>query len=171
MNFRSSPQYFGFLLYFVDLITKLGTHLYIPLMSSSSPFYPYGGIAVFENILGIEFSICHKTNTGAAWGLFSEYQFYLLAFRICLVAAMVAYLIFFNKNPAYRLPLIFIVAGAIGNITDAFIYGHVVDMFNFVLWGYNYPVFNVADSAISIGVVLLMFYTFRDNEKKFEAIG
>ena len=170
MNFRLGPLFFGIFLYFVDVITKYGTHLYIPLMSVSSPFYPYGGIGVFENILGVEFSLCHKTNTGAAWGMFSEYQFYLLAFRICLVAAMLVYLLFYNKNPVYRLPMVLVISGAIGNITDVFIYGHVVDMFNFVFWGYNYPVFNVADSAISIGVALLMICTFKDSEKTPEGV-
>jgi len=65
------------------------------------------------------------------------------------------YVMLFNKNKALVVPFVFVISGAIGNILDYFIYGHVVDMMHFVFWGYDYPVFNIADSFICIGVALL----------------
>lgn len=140
----------------LDFISKLLTHLKLPLMTHDALWYPYRGIGVFKNFLGIEFSISHATNRGAAWGMFSEFQYYLLFFRILLVIGLILYFLFYNKNTSWYIPLALIIAGAAGNILDAFIYGHVVDMLHFVLWGYDFPVFNVADTAIFIGVSLLV---------------
>lgn len=132
----------------------------IPEMDQSSFFYPYGGIGIFENFLGIEFSISHRTNTGAAWGMFSSYPFALLLFRIFMITGMFVYLVFYNKSMQQRCPFALILSGALGNVSDFFVYGHVVDMFHFVFWGYDYPVFNIADSLIFVGVFWLLFLSF-----------
>lgn len=114
--------------------------------------YPYGGIPVFSDILGIQFSLNYVANKGAIGGLFADFQDYLLALRIVLILALVTYLYFYRLDKNLNIPLALIIGGAIGNIIDYFIYGHVVDMFHFVLWGFDYPVFNVADAAICIGI-------------------
>lgn len=124
--------------------------------------YPYGGIAVFKNFFGIEFSIIHATNRGAAWGILADYQIYLLFFRIFLILGLLTYVIFFNKRSNWGIPLALITAGACGNVLDYFLYGHVVDMFHFIFWGYDYPVFNIADSAIFIGIFWLLIISWND---------
>ncbi len=150
----------GLCLLGIDMTTKYYTQALLPSALSSSPFYPYGGIGVFKNFYGIEFSINHATNTGAAWGILHSYQVPLLAFRILLVAGLAVYALFLNRNPFLHVPLSLIIAGATGNIIDYFLYGHVIDMFHFIFWGWNYPVFNVADSAICIGIACLFFMSF-----------
>jgi len=130
-------------------------------MHFAPPHYPYGGIGIFKDFLGIEFSLVHETNRGAAWGVLADYHLYLFLVRILLVLALIVYTLFFNKHPSWRIPLSLIIAGAMGNILDFFLYDHVVDMFRFVLWGYTYPVFNVADSAIFVGIVWLFFASWR----------
>lgn len=141
----------------LDFATKFLTQAYLPLSSHQPYLYPYGGIGVFKNFLGIEFSINHATNRGAAWGMFAEYQAYLLVLRIVFVAGLLIYLLFYNKESSKQIPLALIVAGAVGNICDYFLYGQVIDMFHFILWGYDYPIFNVADSVIFVGIVWLFF--------------
>lgn len=121
-------------------------------------------IPVFTNFLGIDFAITHATNRGAAWGMLAQYHTYLFYFRIALVFGLVVYTLFYNKNPSWRYPLALIIAGALGNIFDFFIYGHVVDMFRFVFWGYSYPVFNIADSAIFLGVAWLFVLSWGKKE-------
>lgn len=125
-------------------------------MGQSFYAYPYGGIPIFKNFLGIEFSISHLTNHGAAWGMLSNYQDLLLIVRIFLIIGMLVYLVYINRIKAWRFPLALMIVGATGNIIDYFIYGHVVDMLHFVLWGYDFPVFNIADSAVTIGVAWLL---------------
>jgi signal peptidase II len=154
------------LVFGLDFLSKFLTHHYIPLMNSDSLWYPYGGIGVFKNFFGIEFSISHTTNRGAAWGAFANYQQQLLYLRLVLVTGMVMYLLFFNKNQKLQIPFALIIAGALGNICDYFLYGQVVDMFHFVFWGYDYPVFNVADAAIFVGIAWLVILSFFDGKKK-----
>ncbi|MBA2728316.1 MAG: signal peptidase II [Parachlamydiaceae bacterium] len=140
----------------IDFLTKFWTNANLPLMGYAYPVYPYGGIPVFSNFLGIEFSISHLINHGAAWGMLSGYQDLLLIARICLIGGMLLYLFYFNQVKEFRFPLALVILGAIGNIIDYFVYGHVVDMLHFVLWGYDFPVFNVADSAVTIGIFWLL---------------
>lgn len=149
----------GLLALFILLLdqgSKYLVHLYIPPMVHEAQWYPYNGIGLFENLFGVEFSLVHATNTGAAWGLFSDFQNYLVAFRVVFITVLFLYLVRYNKNPALKIPLTLIIAGAIGNIVDYVVYGHVIDMFHFVFWNHHYPVFNIADSAICAGVGLII---------------
>lgn len=147
----------GILVLILDQLSKGLVYLYLPVIDSSLYWYPYGGIGIFQNFAGIEFSINHMTNTGAAWGVLGNYQLPLIILRIGLIIGLCIYLFFFNRHSSWQLPLVLIIAGALGNVIDFFLYGHVVDMLHFVLWGYDFPVFNLADSAISIGIVSLFF--------------
>ena len=142
----------GFLVLAADQYSKYLTYYSIPRMTHENQWYPYGGIGVFEDFFGIEFSIVHTINYGAAWGVLSDFQNYLLAFRALFIAVLIGYLVFYNTKKVLELPLTLVAAGAIGNLIDTLVYGHVVDMFHFVFWGYSYPVFNIADSAICIGI-------------------
>lgn len=147
-----------------DQMLKLWTHLTLPVMRSYWLWYPYGGIGVFKNFLGIEFSLSHQINYGAAWGVLADYQQPLLYLRLALILTLIIYCCFFNKESSLQLPLALITAGAIGNVIDHFTYGHVIDMFHFVLWGYDFPVFNIADSAIFIGISWLLIATQNTKE-------
>lgn len=156
LSWRPLPALIGIFVFAIDAFTKYLTHTSLPVMSRQTLWYPYGGIGVFKDFMGIEFSITHQINHGAAWGVLSNYQLPLLYFRIALVVTLFLYALFFNKNRGWSIPLALIISGAAGNILDYFLYGHVVDMFHFVLWGYDFPVFNVADSAIFLGIASLI---------------
>lgn len=162
------PLIIGSFLLFADGITKYFTHDFIPLMSHEAQWYPYNGIGLFENFFGIEGSIVHATNRGAAWGIFSEFQNYLLLFRLGFIGGLFAYLLFFNHNRSLVIPLTMILVGATGNIVDYFLYGHVVDMFHFVFWGYDYPVFNLADSIIFLGICGMILVSLRKNRSALQ---
>lgn len=145
------------IVFLADFATKYYVSHFLPQIGPQHMWFPYGGIAVFKGLLGVDFSIVHAINKGAAWGILSQYQQLLLIGRIILIALVVVYALFFNKNRSYDIPLALIITGAFANVLDYFIYGHVIDMFYFTFWGYHYPVFNVADSAICIGVAWLIF--------------
>lgn len=148
----------GLAILLCDISSKYWIQNTLPLMNYFSS-YPYGGIGIFENFLGIQFSITHLTNKGAAWGTLGEYQFPLLLFRMLLIGAMLSYLIRVSTYKGNFVPLMLITFGAIGNVIDYFLYGHVIDMLYFVLWGYNFPVFNIADSAVTIGIGWLILHS------------
>jgi signal peptidase II len=161
----STIGWIGIFIIAIDAITKYAVQEYLPTMSYGANYYPYGGVGVFQNLWGIEFSLVHQTNRGAAWGVFANFSNHLLLLRIVLIVGMLGYLLFFNKNQSIVLPLTIIAAGAMGNVLDYFLYGHVIDMFHFVLWGYDFPVFNIADTFISLGVFWLCLSTLVTGKK------
>lgn len=151
----------GFIVFTADLLSKFLTHSYLPIVNYHL-WYPYGGIAVFENLGGIQFSINHAINKGAAWGVLAEWQDYILYLRIAVISGLLSYALIFNRRQSWEIPLLLIISGAIGNVLDYFLYGHVIDMLHFVLWGYDYPIFNIADSAIFIGIFWIFILSFVD---------
>ena len=153
----------------IDIIIKRYVYMYVPKMSFAHPFYPYGGIAVFNNIFGVSFSINFVQNPGAAWGAFSSYSTYLFYLRILIIVGLIIYLIYTNPGFKKALGFCLIVAGAIGNILDYIFYGYVVDMFYFTFGSYSYPVFNVADSMITVGIIWVLLgslFFFKKEAKK-----
>lgn len=143
-----------------DMITKRLTLEFVKPMAWGSPFYPYGGIGMFQNWLGIDFSIVYLPNRGSAWGLFANFHEYLLGLRIIAIIALIVYLSRFNPVRSKDFPLALIIAGAFGNVLDCFFYGHVIDMIHFNVWGMSCPVFNIADAAIFIGVSVMLIQSF-----------
>jgi signal peptidase II len=158
-------------IFLMDFVTKVLIHLFMPLNPTYASWFPYQGISVFKNVLGVSFSIDHTTNTGMAWGIFASHPEYLMTARVLFVGLLLIYYFFINKDESYDIPLTMVIAGALGNVSDFLIYGHVIDMLHFVLWGYDFPVFNVADSAIFLGVawMFILSWGFKSKKKPVKA--
>lgn len=157
---------FGCLMLAIDQLSKWLVHIYLPLIAGATPVYPYGGIAILPNLFGVEVALVHATNKGAVSGLFSDYQIPLLILRSTLIVGLFIYLVIKRPPPNMQLPLVMILAGAVGNVVDVLFYGHVVDMVMVRLWGWTYPIFNFADSLICIGVVWLLLLSVSSKSKK-----
>jgi len=156
------------LLLLIDIASKYYVFHFIPKMGLSTPVYPYGGIPIFKGVLnGVDFSIVNIENLGAAWGIFSAYSDYLLWARIFIVIGLVGYLFFGKLDRSKKITVLLIMTGAMGNILDFFFYGHVVDMFYFKFWSFSYPIFNVADSLITIGIIFLFIFSNQYKSKKY----
>jgi len=115
------------------------------------------------------FDITHLRNTGAAFGILRDLPENLRfpLFAIVFIVAMVAIFIFLRKvaqdDRILTVSLALILGGAVGNSIDRFRFGYVTDFLGFHWFGnlhYQWPPFNVADSAITIGVILILFGTF-----------
>ena len=100
------------------------------------------------------FSLTHVTNTGTAFGLLKNASWFFIIFA----AAVSVFLILKYKTFAINLQPILglILGGAIGNLFDRLLYGAVIDFIDFHFW----PAFNMADSAVSIAVVLLLLIEY-----------
>jgi signal peptidase II len=109
------------------------------------------------------FRIIHTENRGAAFGLFadspSEWKVALLILFSLVALLIVSALLWKNSHTLTTtgIGLSLILGGAIGNLWDRMISGHVVDFLLFYVGQYQWPAFNVADSAIVIGAGLLVF--------------
>jgi signal peptidase II len=112
-------------------------------------------------------------NKGAAFSMFADapgWQTPLLIVFALAAAGIVSYLIV--RNPGKRLlclGLALILGGALGNVIDRVRYGHVVDFLDFHAMGWHWPAFNVADSGITVGAVLLILDGFVQHEKRASA--
>ncbi len=156
------------LILMLDIWLKAYIEKNIAIVGRSLPVYPYGGIGVFRDWQGIDFCIVHVMNKGAAWGVFASLQHYLVYIRIAIIGGLMAYLWAVNASTYRKCALLLVVAGAIGNVIDYFLYGHVIDMFYFIFWGHSFPVFNIADCAISLGITLLLSQSlFKRSPKSF----
>lgn len=99
------------------------------------------------------FSFTYLQNPGAAWGLFGGYNSMLTALSlVMLVLIFVFRRSFLSDTWEHRVALGLMVGGILGNLMDRVRFGYVVDFLDFQLFGYHWPVFNVADSAICVGV-------------------
>ena len=150
----------------IDFFSKFIVQQNLPLINDY-PSYPFGGIGITQNFHGITFSLVHAINHGAAWSLFSSYPHLLLSVRLIVILGVLFALIFSKAYRNYATALIFIIVAALGNVVDFFIYGHVIDLFYFIFWGYSYPIFNVADSVIfcSMAWILLSSLMKKKNIK------
>lgn len=103
------------------------------------------------------FYFTHVENPGAAFGILKNgrYFFIVLTVIICII---LIYIMVKNNNKILRLSISFILSGAIGNWIDRVIRGEVTDFLDFYIFGYDYPVFNVADICINIGTFILFIY-------------
>jgi signal peptidase II len=145
-------------IFLFDALLKMYVHCFVTPMNFS--YFPYGGVGIFHEF-GVEFVITHVINKGAMWGLFANYQSLLVSIRIFIIAALGYYLYIRQMSDYRRVCLVMILAGAVGNVFDCIIYGHVIDMFCFIFWGYIYPVFNIADAAIFCGILMMLLETAR----------
>src|ERR1700757_2085339 len=110
------------------------------------------------------FSLVNVTNTGAAFGSFKGNNVFFILISIIALAVVTILLLRPRLRDAWRdLSLALLLAGILGNLTDRLLYGHVIDflLFNLhVRYADPWPAFNVADSCISIAVVLFIIHSF-----------
>lgn len=156
------------LLLFADFFSKAYIFHVLPV-SEDVLFFSQKKVEVFNDFLGIDFALNLTLNKGAAWGLLSNFQLPLEILRIIVAVALVIFMIFFPHDRKKDIPLLLIIVGAFGNIIDFFLYGSVVDFFHFTFFGYHFPIFNVADIMITIGVATLFLLVSRKKENTSDA--
>ena len=185
---KISKKWQLFFLFLITLIFDIGTkeiaRHFFDRPFNAAHFYPYGGVGIFENFLGgIDFSLGYVQNSGAAFGMLRDFPQVLLALRTILLLIM-TYMLFFKKkledhqstssnffSKENDISITLILSGAFGNLIDNFRQGYVIDFLNFHFYGYPFPLFNMADSYITIGAViyLLKELFFMIQQKKLHA--
>lgn len=120
------------------------------------------------SVVGDILEITSHRNHGAAWGMLQN-QMWLFFIVTLVVLTMIVY--FYFKEAAYKvmmqLGLTLVFAGAIGNFIDRLFRGSVVDFIDTKIINYDFPIFNVADACLTIGVfVLIIEILFNQKEEK-----
>ena len=108
-------------------------------------------------------SLTHLKNTGAAWSLLEGKMIFFYVITV-IVSVVIIYLLIKNykKSIWYSVGLSFVLAGAIGNFIDRVRLGYVVDMLQTDFM--NFPIFNVADSTLVVGVICIFIYLILDEK-------
>ncbi len=148
----------GALVIFVDQVAK---HLVRTRLALNESWSPFPWLAPYARIL-------HIQNTGAAFGMFKNIgsSFFIAASAVAII--FVIYLLIKRKENYLGLSLI--LGGTIGNLTDRILYGRVVDFIDLSIGRYHWPAFNIADSALSIGVtIILLTHLFKPTKAKRSA--
>jgi len=116
-----------------------------------------------EFIPGFLLSLTHLRNTGAAWSLLEGKMIFFYVITV-IVSVVIIYLLIKNykKSIWYSVGLSFVLAGAIGNFIDRVRLGYVVDMLQTDFM--NFPIFNVADSTLVVGVICIFIYLILDEK-------
>ena len=141
-----------------DQVTKLAI---LNKFANPESFYQGMEITSFLNFVLVR-------NRGISFGLFSEYEISWLI-SILTIGIVIILFVWMRKLGGSALALYFslIIGGAIGNLVDRLNYGFVVDFIDFHFFGWHWPTFNIADSAITLGVLLLLLASCSNNFKLF----
>ncbi len=135
----------------LDQVTKILANSY--LNGSAS-------VSVIPGIL----SFHYHENEGAAWGMLADQRWVFMSISSLAIIGIIAYLIYTSKSnhsPLFRTALAFFAGGGIGNMIDRIFLGYVIDFlqFDFI----DFPIFNVADSFITVGAGLMILYLILDS--------
>lgn len=122
-------------------------------------------IPIIDNVLYIT---SHR-NTGAAWGMLKGQMWFFYIITVIFVIGVIYYIQKYGKQDRFLgLSLALILGGAIGNFIDRVWRKEVVDFIHTYIFSYNFPVFNIADSALCVGVALIMIQTLLEGKKAKE---
>jgi signal peptidase II len=126
----------------------------------------YGqSITVIENFLYIT---SHR-NRGAAWGILQGQMWFFYLITVVVVVGLIIYIQKLKKQDKwFGIALALMLGGAIGNFIDRVVRKEVVDFVNTYIFTYDFPIFNVADSALVVGVIIMFIMTLFEGKMKKE---
>lgn len=112
------------------------------------------------------FNVTYVKNFGAGFSILQNQTIFLIVVTIIAIG-FVSYLLIKSKNSESfnRVCYILIIGGAIGNLIDRLTLGYVIDFLDFYIFGYDFPVFNLADSFLTIGCILLILSILLENKR------
>lgn len=120
-------------------------------------------MVIHQSITVIEsfFSITYAKNTGIAFSFLEGRVSFVVVMTIIFLIFIFKYI---SRSDLTKIESTFygmVIGGAIGNLIDRIIYGYVIDFFDFNIFGYNYPIFNIADVMIVLGILGILVFDLR----------
>ena len=136
----------------IDQLSKSLLEIYLNLNQS---------IVIIKNFWSI--TLVH--NTGGAWSILNNHSYLLIIFSIIALIFIFRFMLNFKKNTRNSLAFALTISGILSNLADRIFLGYVRDFLDFKIFGYDYPIFNIADIAIVIGVFLLIIAIIKGEDK------
>ena len=111
-------------------------------------------IPIIKNV----FHLTYVANTGSAFGLFKGLNIFFVLFSIIVIIGIFYYLKkIIKEDKKLQLAVGLLLGGTIGNLVDRLAFGAVIDFLDFRIW----PVFNIADTAVTVSIILLIFLLWK----------
>ncbi len=133
----------------IDQISKL---LVVNLLTKTD------SITIIKNF----FYLTYINNDGAAFSILVGQRIFLILIAVLVIVMLIRYIKKNNiQNKLELVSLALIIGGSLGNLMDRVVRGYVIDFLDFKLFNYNFPIFNLADTFIVIGVFLLLLKEIR----------
>lgn len=139
----------SFVILILDIISK---RLVINFMFENE------SISVIDNF----FRLTYAKNEGVAFSFLDGHVSFIILMTIIVIYLIFKYVRNNINNNIEVVGYSFIIGGAVGNLIDRIMYGYVVDFFDFNIFGYNFPIFNLADTFIVVGVFILCIVSLRE---------
>lgn len=136
----------------LDQITKVIASIFLKLNQS---------ITIINNFFYL--TLCH--NEGAAWGILSGKNVIIIIVTILAMILIYHFIFCFKRNTRNNIAFGLLYGGLAGNFIDRVCTGYVIDFFDFYIFKYDFPVFNVADICIVLGVLLLIYATIKGEDE------
>ena len=139
-------------IFIIDQISKALISTYLNLNES---------IVVIKDF----FYLRYINNTGASWGILSNSRILLIILSLIAIVILIRYMYNFKKNKLNLVGFGFLLGGILGNLADRLLYGYVKDFLDIIIFNYDFPVFNIADIFIVLGVIILIISIIRGEDK------
>ncbi len=112
------------------------------------------------------FYLSYVQNEGSAWNILYVSQWFFIILSLLAIYTIIRYfLLDVNITKIEAFAYASILGGIIGNLIDRFIHGYIIDYIDILIGSYHYPIFNLADSFIVIGVVIIIWTLLKGNKK------
>ena len=145
---------FSLIFFIIDLISKI---LVINTIKKE--------IVLIPNFL----SFNKVSNEGAAFSILNGGRIFFILLGVTVIIYIVKYMLKSINNKVEILSYSLILGGIIGNLFDRIVYGKVVDFISFKIFGYYFPIFNIADSMIVIGAILLIINLIKGDKNEIRS--
>ncbi len=135
------------------------------VLDQASKYYVMNHFAIGESVPVIQnvFHLTYIINRGAAFGMLANQRWFFLVVAFILIIVYAIYYKKVNRGPiSLRIGSALLISGAIGNGIDRYVLHGVVDFFDFRIW----PIFNVADIGICVGVACIIYHLLRNEHKE-----
>ena len=131
------------IIFIIDKISKSIISTYLKLNES---------IEVIKDF----FYLKYINNPGASWGILENNRFLLIILSLIAIVILIRYNYSFKKTKLNLFGFGFLLGGILGNLADRLLFGYVKDFLDFIIFNYDFPVFNIADIFIVLGVIILI---------------
>ena len=149
------PQKFSLIILLMDILTK---QIVIKLM------IPHQSITIIPNF----FQITYAKNTGVAFSILEGKQIFIIIMTLIVLGIIIKYIKELATTKYDIISYALVIGGALGNLLDRVIYGYVIDFLDFQIFNYNFPIFNVADIGIVVGIFLLLLKNLKESRNDNE---